>query len=155
MRLNLGTDYALRTLLYLGAAKRIVTIAEIANAYGISRNHLVKVSHNLTALKYVEATRGRTGGIRLARPPVEINLGQVVMAIEPTSSLVECFEPASNTCPISPVCSLKGVLEDAQVAFFEVLSKYTLEDLIGDQDSLRELLSIEAEPGTRIADRKT
>lgn len=131
MRLTSYTDYALRVLLYTGAADQNVTIARISRAFGISRDHLRKVVHALAQHGYVTTTQGRSGGIRLARPAGEINLREVVECFESTV-LVECFDPATNTCPISGMCHLQHVLHDAQQRFLSSLGTYQLSDLINN-----------------------
>lgn len=144
MHLTLHTDYALRVLLYLRLREDDrSTIQQIANAYGISKNHLMKVVQRLAGLGYVEATRGRGGGLLLAKPPEEINLGLVVEQMEPHLDLVECFDLATNTCPIALVCDLKSVLGEAQRAFMTTLHRYTLADLGTQKQSLRKLLQVE------------
>ena len=144
MRLNLSIDYALRTLLYLGVLGERATVHDIAQAYGISKHHLVRVAHNLVMLGYLDGTRGRLGGLELARMPHEINLGQVIREMQPTSVLVECFNAETNTCPIAPVCGLKGILARAEGAFYGVLGEYTLADLLHDSDGVRSLLNVGA-----------
>ena len=143
MQLTRYTDYTLRTLIYLGTKDGIHTISEIANAYGISRNHLVKVVHNLGKLGYIETLRGKTGGIRLAKPPEEINLGVVAREVDPTLDVVECFSAESNQCPIAPVCGLKGILHEATDAFFAVLENYRLSDILKPRNELLLLLGME------------
>ncbi|KMO33784.1 Rrf2 family transcriptional regulator [Methylobacterium tarhaniae] len=129
MRLTRYTDYALRTLLYLGANEpRQGSIAEIARAYGISENHLTKVVHQLGRLGLVRTIRGRGGGLRLARPPGEIVVGAVVRQTEEDLALVECF--GSGACAITPACRLRHALGEALAAFLAVLDRYTLADLL-------------------------
>lgn len=142
MRLTLYTDFSLRILIYLGAKQReeLTTIQDISNAYGISKNHLMKVSHELGKAGYIETVRGRGGGIRLALKPEEINIGEVVRRMEDDFYLVECFNPSGGSCPISPVCGLKGVLGRALQAYLQVLSEYTLQDLLINRDDLRAIL---------------
>ena len=129
MRLTSYTDYALRVLIFTGAADRMVTIATISDAYGISREHLRKVVHALAQLGYLHTTQGRHGGIVLARPPEDINIRDVVEQFE-TGLLMECFDPATNTCRIDGMCGLKHVLLKAQRSFLETLGEYCLSDLI-------------------------
>lgn len=143
MQLTLYTDYSLRVLLYLGLnPERIATITEIADSYGISRNHLVKVVHNLATQGFVSTTRGRGGGLTLGRAPHKINIGDVVRHTEVTFDLVECFDKAKNTCPIAAACFLKGALYEAQKAFMAVLDRYTLEDVLANADWLRKVLKV-------------
>lgn len=142
MQLTQYTDYALRTLVYLAICDGNATITEIAERYGISRNHLVKVVHNLGKLGYITTTRGRQGGLRLAHPPGDINLGDVVRRTEPNFFLVECFDAERNRCVITPACQLVGILGNAFSAFMDVLDGYTLEDIAGNQKQLRKLLAL-------------
>jgi Rrf2 family nitric oxide-sensitive transcriptional repressor len=129
MRLTLYTDYSLRVLLYLACHKdKTVTITELADFYKISRNHLVKVVHELGLSGYILTSRGKNGGIRLARPPEEIVIGEVVRETEPDFNLLECFDPVTDHCVITKTCSLKGVLFEAQAGFLKTLDKYTLAD---------------------------
>ncbi|WP_108306783.1 Rrf2 family transcriptional regulator [Metalysinibacillus jejuensis] len=142
MRLTVYTDYSLRTLIYLGAKKQdeLTTIQEISDAYNISKNHLMKVTHQLGQLGYIETIRGRGGGIRLAKLPAHISIGEVVRQTEEDFHLVECFDPESNMCKIAPACQLKGVLAEALQAYLEVLDRYTVEDFLGNRDLLMQLL---------------
>ena len=139
MRLTLYTDYAMRVLLYLGAQpEKVCSISEIARAYGISQNHLMKVAHDLGKAGYVEGVRGRSGGIRLARPADEINVGAVVRETEEGFDLVDC-----GSCIISPACGLNGVLGEALAAFMAVLDRYTLADLLKKRTKLLGLFTNE------------
>ncbi|GMV93600.1 MAG: hypothetical protein AMXMBFR82_33780 [Candidatus Hydrogenedentota bacterium] len=140
MQLTLYTDYSLRALVYLGVAQRAATIAEIAERFGISRNHLSKVANNLVHLGYIDSMQGKGGGLVLSKSPDSINVGEVVRKVEPNFHLVECFDREHDTCPITPVCSLKHMLGEAEAAFFGVLDKYTLRDLMVDGDVMLELL---------------
>lgn len=133
MRLTQWTDYTLRVLMYCAAARdrpAAVTITEVAEAYGISRSHLTKIVQQLGATGLLETTRGRGGGMRLVRPPSDINLGAVVRATETDFHLVECFDPLTNQCTLTPVCGLRGILAQAMQAFMQVLDSYTLADLM-------------------------
>jgi Rrf2 family nitric oxide-sensitive transcriptional repressor len=130
MRLTLYTDYSLRVLLYLAYnGDRIVTITELANFYKISRNHLVKVVHELGLSGYILTTRGKRGGIRLARPAENIVIGEVVRQTEPDFDLLECLNPLTDHCVITNVCKLKSILFRARDNFLGDLDKYTLADL--------------------------
>ena len=143
MQLTLYTDYSLRVLLYLGVnPQRMSTITDIAQSYGISRNHLVKVVHNLATQGFIHSTRGRGGGITLARPAAEINIGDVVRHTEVSFDLVECFDRERNTCPIAAACILKSALYEAQRAFMGVLDRYTLADVLENKDWLRSVLKV-------------
>jgi Rrf2 family transcriptional regulator, nitric oxide-sensitive transcriptional repressor len=130
LNLTLHADYSLRILLYLSEhMDRPVSTQEISEAYGISRNHLVRVAQTLQSHSFVKASVGRSGGLTLSRDPSEINIGQVVRKTEPNFRIVECFEPKTNTCKISPVCRMRGVLAEALSAFIHVLDGYTLADV--------------------------
>jgi Rrf2 family nitric oxide-sensitive transcriptional repressor len=134
------SDYSLRLALYLAChPERIVSVDEVSRAFGISRHHLVKVVQTMTDLGVVDAQRGRRGGMRLAMRPSEINLGWLIRQTEPHLNLVECFDPATNTCPIAPACGLKGALHRAQQSFLSVLDEYTLDDF---QTQRRELVRL-------------
>lgn len=129
MQLTLFSDYSLRVLLYLTMhGDRRVTLAEISTAYRISQHHLVKVVQRLVEEGLIESTRGRGGGLRLARAPGDINVANVVRATEPHLNLVECFDAQTNTCPIDRACGLKQVLLRAQGAFMDELERHTLAD---------------------------
>jgi len=129
MRLNVHTDYALRILMFLSAKQAQASVDEIANAYGISRNHLMKVSQKLTELGYVTAKRGRGGGLTLAQAPASIIVGTVVRSIEPVGGFVECFDRVNNQCPVTGVCGLQGALATALGDFMARLDQYSLADL--------------------------
>jgi Rrf2 family nitric oxide-sensitive transcriptional repressor len=131
MRLTTFTDYSLRLLIYLGTKPESrATIADVAAAYGISGNHLVKVAHRLGRAGLLENARGHGGGMRLARPAKEINIADVVRLTEGGDVPAECFDRARNECAITRGCRLRGALAEAVDAFYAVLSRYTLEDLV-------------------------
>lgn len=131
MRLTLYTDYSLRVLLYLAnSPDKIVTISELADFYKISRNHLVKVVHELGLNGYLQTTRGKHGGVRLARPAEEIGVGEVIRNTEPDFDLLECLNPEIDQCVITRACTLKSVLFTARDNFLGELDKYTLADLV-------------------------
>jgi Rrf2 family nitric oxide-sensitive transcriptional repressor len=130
MRLNLQTDYALRLLMHLAAnTQRLVTIAEVAERFRISRAHLMKVAYVLGREGLIQTVRGRAGGLRLAHAPHEIRLGDVLRRIEGDAPLVGCMAGDAGYCVISGACRLKGVLHEAQRAFLDVLDGHTLADL--------------------------
>ena len=143
MRLTVYTDYALRLLMYLALRDDgLATIADVADSYNISKNHLMKVAHQLGVGGYIETVRGRGGGLRLAIPAEEIGLGEVVRRTEPDMALVPCFKPIDASCAIRSCCALKDALDKARQAFVEVLDGYTLNDLVRPRASLRALLAI-------------
>lgn len=142
MRLTRHTDNALRALIYLGlhSDEAPVRITDIARRMGMSEDHLAKVIARLSQLGYVETIRGRDGGARLARPASEIGVGAVVRATEDNLNLVECFDPATNQCPIAPACALAPALDEALTAFLAVLDRYTLADLVAKPRRLGKFL---------------
>ena len=144
MKLTRFTDYSLRVLIYLGLKDDgRVTIREISEAYGISRNHLMKVVSLLTRMGYLDARRGPGGGIALARPPEEINVANVVRDMEDDLNLVECF-CEGGTCIIKPVCELKSILGQALNAYLSTLEDYTLSDLLHPKAELSQVLGMTA-----------
>ena len=147
MRLTVYTDYALRLLMYLALKEDgLSTIAEVSGRYDISKNHLMKVAHQLSIAGYVATVRGRSGGLCLAKPAQAIGLGEIVRHTEPDMALVPCFQPVDAACPIQRCCVLQGALEKACLAFLEVLDGYNLSDLVKPREPLRALLSIAPSP---------
>lgn len=144
MKLTRFTDYSLRVLIYLGLRDDgRVTIKEISDAYGISRNHLMKVVSLLTRMGYVDARRGPGGGIALARPAADIRVADVIRDMEDDLALVECF-CAEGNCVIKPVCHLKRVLGEALDAYLQTLDQYTLTDLLEPKEKLAQVLRMTA-----------
>lgn len=145
MRLSVFTDYSLRVLIQ--AALRHpnkVTIDEVANAYGISRNHLIKVINELGRAGFLVTQRGRSGGFTLARPAERIFISEVVKFGEDGQPLVECFDPDRNMCVITPACKLKNMISEAKRAFFDVLGKYTIADVCAKPEALLRHLGLTA-----------
>jgi Rrf2 family nitric oxide-sensitive transcriptional repressor len=150
MHLTQFSDYGLRVVIYLACRPDPwISAEEISQAYGISRHHLVKVIQTLADLKVVESQRGRGGGIRLAMRPSEINVGWLVRRTEPHFDLVECFDPATNTCPIASACGLKGLLMRAQYAFLRVLDECTVEQFLTRGTDIAQLLDQSRRRNTR------
>jgi len=145
MKLTAFTDYSLRVLIYLAAdTTRRATIAEIAAAYGISENHLVKVVHFLGKRGWIETVRGKGGGITLAMAPAQLNVGRVVRDTEGAAQPAECFSEDGGRCVITSACRLKNVLGEAVKAFYAVLDRYTLEDIARNRAALGKVLLIRA-----------
>ena len=144
MRLTQYTDYSLRVLIYLAMQHndQLTNIKDIAEKYTISKNHLMKVIHELGKLGFIETIRGRNGGIRLALKPDQINIGAVIRKTEEDFHLVECFNAEKNSCILSPTCRLKHILYDALQAYLNVLDQYTLSDIV-TQDGLLELFNFQ------------
>jgi Rrf2 family nitric oxide-sensitive transcriptional repressor len=131
MQLTQFSDYSLRLVLYLAMNdERVVPVNEVSTAYNISHHHLVKVVQRLTTEGLIVTVRGRTGGVRLKRKPEDIRIGHLVRVTEPHFTLVECFEPKTNTCPINHVCGLKQALRSALSAYLDTLDRYTVADFL-------------------------
>lgn len=140
MQLTRYTDYSLRVLIFLSVnSERKVTIKEISSVFKISKNHLVKVVHKLSSLNYINTVPGVRGGINLAKPPGKIRLSEVVLAMEPSFHIAECFNP-EGICAISPVCELQSILGSALKAFIKTLGDYTLADITKKPKLYRNLL---------------
>lgn len=141
MKLTTFSDYTLRVLMYLALNReRLATIPEIAAAYEISENHLMKVVHQLARSGVIESVRGKGGGIRLAHEPEAIRLGQIVRASEGSAPIVECLSGDAATCCIAPSCRLTAVLVRAFDALYAALDDYTLADLVQAPRGLKALL---------------
>ena len=131
MQLTSYTDYSLRALLYIADQPgRLVTVSEIAEHYEVSRNHMVKVVHNLGANGYIQTVRGKSGGVRLAKAPEDIRISEVVKSTEPHMNIQECFNPETNKCPLMGDCRMMGVFAEARKGFMNVLASYTLADMM-------------------------
>jgi Rrf2 family nitric oxide-sensitive transcriptional repressor len=142
MKLTSFSDYTLRVLMFLALHRdRLATIPEIAAAYGISENHLMKVVHQLARAGVIESLRGKGGGIRLALAPEDIRLGQIVRNSEGTAPIVECLGDPPGACRIAPACQLSAVLVRAFDALFATLDEYTLADLVRSPQSLKSILA--------------
>lgn len=144
MRLTLHTDYSIRVLIYLAARGQdgsVATIGDIADTHGISQNHLTKVIRTLVRGGHVQTLRGRSGGLRLARPSEEIGLGQLIRETEPDFSLVECMGRDGH-CVLEPACQVRGVLIEARDAFLAVLDRYSLADMLQRPAEVRQVLRI-------------
>jgi len=144
VRLTQFSNFAVRILMYVGLkGDGPSSVPEVAKAYGISQDHLKKAAAELCHLGVLEAVRGRTGGVRLTQHTDTISIGAVVRATEGGSPLVECFDPETNTCPLISRCRFRLALQEAQEAFFAVLDRHSLGDLIEDEIALRGLVGLE------------
>jgi len=142
MRLTSFSDYSLRLLILCASrAPELVTIADAATIYGISRNHLMKVANELSRGGFLRSVRGRNGGLHLARPAEEISIGKVVRLMEGSGDFVECFVPGQNSCVIAPACGLKFLFATALEDFFRRLDDATLADVIRKPAQLKNLLT--------------
>lgn len=142
MKLTSFTDYSLRVLIYLATRPgRRATIGEIAAKFSASENHLTKVVHFLATEGVLATVRGKGGGLGLARPPQDIVVGDIVRRTEGQAMPAECFG-SGGACAIAPCCRLRGVLGEAVDAFYAVLDRYTLEDLVANRDQLDGILRI-------------
>ena len=143
MRLTKRSNISMRVLMFCGINDgRLVTKSEIAEACNTSENHLAQVINRLSQLSFLHTQRGRNGGMRLSRPMSEIMVGDVFRAIESGVPITECFDAQENTCPLIDVCRLRGVIARATDAFYAVMDKVTLDELICENDGLSALLSM-------------
>jgi len=139
MQLTRHTDFSLRVLIYLSLIKsdELITINEISEHFDILKNHLTKVVHHLAQKGYIQTIRGKNGGLRLAKKPAEIKLGDVVQSMEMNLDVVNCAKPL---CPLINNCKLKCILNEAKLSFLKTLNKYTLEDLNAEPEIIKNLL---------------
>jgi Rrf2 family transcriptional regulator, nitric oxide-sensitive transcriptional repressor len=145
MQLSLHTDYALRILMALAASDEQLSVDWIARHYGISRNHLAKVAQGLQAEGYVVTFRGRGGGMRLARAPDDINVGDVVRRFESLEGFISCM-PGGSGCAINGACGLKPALSGAVNAFLSYLDRFSLAAITRQPKKLMLRLEHEAVP---------
>ena len=145
MRMTFHADLGFRTLVYLAtAAPEGSTIPQIAEAYDVSENHLRKVTLHLTKLGLVDSTRGKGGGLKLAKDASKISIGWAMRRLEPDFAIAECMGAEPQRCVISGNCGLQSILMEALSSWFSVLDKYTLADAIGGSRRLKRLLQIPA-----------
>ncbi|MEW9805234.1 iron-responsive transcriptional regulator RirA [Mesorhizobium marinum] len=143
MRLTRQTNYAMRILMYCAANDgRLSRIPEIASAYSVSELFLFKILQPLVEAKLVETVRGRNGGVRLGRPADQITLFDVVRVTEENFAMAECFENDAAECPLVDSCALNSALREALNAFFEVLMRHSIADLVARKADMRGLLGI-------------
>ncbi len=146
MRLTVHTDYAIRTLIFLAIHEdKLATISDISEQYQISKNHMMKVAQELVHHKFVISERGRNGGLRLARPPAEINLGEVIQKMEADFYLVSCLDPDKNNCKIIGNCGAQSIMHEAIAAFIAVFRQYSLEDAVINENRLKSMFLTELE----------
>ena len=151
MRLTQFSNFAVRILMYAGLKGQSPSaLPEIARAYGISHDHLKKASAELCRLGYLETVRGRLGGVRLGKPAEAVSLGAVVRRTEENVNLVECFDSATNTCPLHAECRFRSALQEALEAFFAVLDRHTIADLIEDREKLTAKLGLDVRACPKI-----
>jgi Rrf2 family nitric oxide-sensitive transcriptional repressor len=149
VRLTVQTDYALRLLMYLALNEPAsATIGQAASSLLVSRNHLMKIVHRLGLGGFIHTLRGKSGGLRLARPSGDIRLGDIVRYTESDMALVPCFAPEGAACALLPQCVLRQALNGALAAFLQVLDRYSVADLTSNAAGLRALLAMEAPGGT-------
>lgn len=153
MQLTVRSNHAMRLMMYCAVNEgRIAPVGEIARACNMSESHLGKIANALAAEGFVETVRGRGGGVRLARPAAEINVGAIVRLTEIGGCFLECLRPETNTCPLTPACRFRSIVGRALEAFLSVLDGYTLADLVAEPEPLRALMGLGPEAG---ADRVT
>jgi Rrf2 family nitric oxide-sensitive transcriptional repressor len=144
------SNFAIRVLMYVALRQdRVCAVPEMAQAYGVSYDHLKKAAAELCRLGYLQTMRGRAGGYRLAMEPALIGIGEVIRQTEGKVILVECFDAATNTCPLIIACQLRVALNQALAAFFQALDRNTLADLIRHPDQLAPLLGLTDAAGGR------
>jgi Rrf2 family nitric oxide-sensitive transcriptional repressor len=143
MQLSMFSDYSLRVLVHLaGSPDELLSTRKIAEIHDIKFNHLTKVTGWLVAKGYAQSLRGRAGGLKIARPPSEINLGAFLRELESDKPLVACFDKTSGFCRLSPACGLAIALEEAQEAFFKSLEAHTLEGVVQLAPNMTKLLAV-------------
>jgi Rrf2 family transcriptional regulator, nitric oxide-sensitive transcriptional repressor len=152
MKLTSYSNYTLRVLMVAAArAPHLTTVGEIAESFAISTPHVVKCVHQLGVWGYLETVRGNKGGFRLAKPPEEIGVGEVIRQTEAGFTMVECFDPSTNTCPLTSKCKLRQALRRATDAFLAELDSLTLADIASNGGQLLETLELDAPLGCRAA----
>ena len=150
MRLTRQTNYAMRILMYCAANNgRLSRIPEIATAYSVSELFLFKILQPLVEHKLVETVRGHNGGVRLGRAADTITLFDVVRVTEESFAMAECFENDAAECPLIDSCGLNAALREALNAFFAVLERHSIADLVADRTDMRGLLGIDLLPAPR------
>lgn len=143
MQLTLRSNHAMRLVMYCAVNdNRVAPVSEIARACNMSEAHLAKIAHLLASHGFVETVRGRSGGVRLARPANELNVGAIVRVTELGRCLVECLDIDTNTCPLTGVCRFRSIVGRALEAFLSVLDGYSVADLVVDREAMRCVLGL-------------
>lgn len=143
MKLTSYSTYAVRTLMFAALhPQRLCQAQEVADAFQISKAHVVKCIHQLGQWGFLENSRGRNGGFRLAQPATDISIGAVIRQTEDTLDLIECFDEAINSCPLLPACALNQALISARDAFIAQLDKVSIADVTANQAALLALLNL-------------
>lgn len=151
MRLTKRSNISMRVLMYCGVNKHtLVTKSEIAEACNTSENHLAQVINRLAQLGFLYTQRGRNGGMRLSRDMNQISVGEVMRALESTVPITECFDEAENTCPLVAACRLRDVIANATEAFYAVMDKVTLADLVCENNQLDAILAMPVSCSQRV-----
>lgn len=152
MRLTIRTNLAARVLMYCAVnAGRLVRSSDIALSCNASGNHMAQVIHKLQLFGFVATQRGRQGGLQLARPAEEISIGMLFRTFEAGVPFTECFDPASNSCPIAKECRLRNYLSRAVEAFYAELDTVSLQDLVQGNCGLHKLLEVAPKPPSAAA----
>lgn len=143
MRLTTRTNLAARTLMFCAVnAEHLVRTSDIAERCNASINHVARVVQQLQSEGYLETVRGRSGGLRLAKPASRISIGAVFRIFETDIPFAECFDEVRNTCPLAATCRLRGYVVRALEAFYHELDMVTLEDLVRGNCGLMDLLAM-------------
>jgi Rrf2 family nitric oxide-sensitive transcriptional repressor len=143
MRITNYTTYAIRTLMFAALNDdRLCQAQEVADAFGISKSHLVKCVHQLGQWGFLHCVRGRNGGFRLAKPAGQIKIGDVVRKTEDTLDLVECFNAETNSCPLISSCLLSRAMQRATAAFIAELDAISIDDVTRNRRALLDLLAV-------------
>lgn len=154
MRLTMRTNLAMRTLMFCAVNQgRTVRKHEVAEQCNASENHLAQVINTLAQMGFVTTVRGRNGGLKLGRPAEHIRVGEVAREFERPVPFAECFDEASNTCPLSGNCLLRAALEAALDAFYASLDRVSVADLVEGNDGLHQLLSLASGPALSCPQR--
>jgi Rrf2 family nitric oxide-sensitive transcriptional repressor len=144
MHITQYTNYALRVLMYLDCNRGPARIIDIAERHQISRNHLIKIVQQLGKHGYVNTTRGKGGGVALARPASEINIGEIVRLTEDSLNLLECFGDVDSKCKLKDICRLQTLFAKALKGFFDVLDEATIADISANRKEIMAALGMAA-----------